>query len=358
MFSTDDHLYMAQALRLAEKGLYTTTPNPRVGCVIVKDGTVVGEGWHERAGQAHAEVNALQQAGAQAQGATVYVTLEPCSHHGRTPPCVDALVAAGVARVVVAMNDPNPKVSGLSVLEARGIQIETDLMSAQARELNIGFVSRMERDRPWLRCKMAASLDGGTALSNGASQWITSEPARLDVQRWRARSCAILTGVGTVLADDPQMTVRALEIGRQPLRVIVDSNLRTPSSAKVLQGGALVVCAKLEEKAAAALQAVGAEILMLPNPQGKVDLEALMRELATRGINELHVEGGSQLNGVLLELGLIDELLLYMSPVLLGGEARAMFDAPVLTEMAQGRKLNIQELTHIGQDIRIRARFA
>ncbi|MFM9913452.1 MAG: bifunctional diaminohydroxyphosphoribosylaminopyrimidine deaminase/5-amino-6-(5-phosphoribosylamino)uracil reductase RibD [Methylophilaceae bacterium] len=358
MFSADDYVHMAQALRLAERGLYTTTPNPRVGCVIVKNDVVVGEGWHARAGEAHAEVHALQQAGEKARGATVYVTLEPCSHHGRTPPCVDALVAAGVARVVFAMNDPNPKVSGLSALEARDIKVETGLMAAQARELNIGFVSRMERGRPWLRCKMAASLDGGTALSNGVSQWITSEPARLDVQRWRARSCAILTGVGTVLADDPQMNVREFEIGRQPLKVIVDSHLRTPPSAKILQGGALIACAKLDETHAAALRAQGTELLVLPNSQGKVDLEALLRELAARGINELHVEGGSQLNGVLLELGLIDELLLYMAPVLLGGETRGMFDAPVFTQMAQGRALNIQELTHIGRDIRIRARFA
>ncbi|MCE9632574.1 MAG: bifunctional diaminohydroxyphosphoribosylaminopyrimidine deaminase/5-amino-6-(5-phosphoribosylamino)uracil reductase RibD [Methylophilales bacterium] len=357
MFTAADHAHMTQALRLAERGLYTTTPNPRVGCVIVKDEQVVGEGWHERAGLAHAEVNALQQAGESARGATVYVTLEPCSHHGRTPPCVDALIAAGVARVVFAMPDPNLKVNGLKALEAQGIKVESGLMAAQARELNIGFVSRMERGRPWVRCKMAASLDGGTALSNGVSQWITSEPARLDVQRWRARSCAILTGVGTLLADDPQMTVRAFEIGRQPLRVIVDSHLRTPPAAKMLQGGALIVCATLDEAQASALSEKGAEILVLPNPQGKVDLDALMRELATRGINELHVEGGSQLNGVLLELGLIDELLLYMAPVLLGGETRGMFDAPVLTEMAQRSALNIRELTHIGQDIRIRARF-
>jgi diaminohydroxyphosphoribosylaminopyrimidine deaminase/5-amino-6-(5-phosphoribosylamino)uracil reductase len=262
-----------------------------------------------------------------------------------------------VARVVFALADPNPQVSSLSALEAHGIKVENGLMTAQARELNIGFVSRMERGRPWVRCKMAASVDGGTALSNGVSQWITSEPARLDVQRWRARSCAILTGVGTVLADDPQMNVREFDIGRQPLRVIVDSHLRTPASAKIVQGGALIVCAKLDETQAAALQAKGAEILVLPNTQAKVDLEALMRELATRGINELHVEGGSQLNGVLLELGLINELLLYMAPVLLGGETRGMFDAPVLSEMAQCRRLNIQELTHIGQDIRIRARF-
>jgi len=357
MFSAADHVHMTQALRLAERGLFTTTPNPRVGCVIVKDDAVIGEGWHERVGQAHAEVNALRQAGDTARGATVYVNLEPCSHHGRTPPCADALIAAGVARVVFALADPNPQVSSLSALEAHGIKVENGLMTAQARELNIGFVSRMERGRPWVRCKMAASVDGGTALSNGVSQWITSEPARLDVQRWRARSCAILTGVGTVLADDPQMNVREFDIGRQPLRVIVDSHLRTPASAKIVQGGALIVCAKLDETQAAALQAKGAEILVLPNTQAKVDLEALMRELATRGINELHVEGGSQLNGVLLELGLINELLLYMAPVLLGGETRGMFDAPVLSEMAQCRRLNIQELTHIGQDIRIRARF-
>jgi len=357
-FSAADHLHMAQALRLADRGLYTTTPNPRVGCVIVNDGKVVGEGWHERAGQAHAEVHALQQAGDKAKGATVYVTLEPCSHHGRTPPCADALINAGVARVVAAMQDPNPKVSGsgMALLQAHGIEIAVGLMQAQARELNIGFISRMERSRPWVRSKIAASLDGKTALANGTSQWITSDAARLDVQRWRARSCAILTGVGTVLADDPQHNVRSLDIGRQPLRIILDSRCRMSPAARILQGGALVVCASIEKNNAAALRNAGAEVIALPDAKGRVDFAALMQELARREINELHVEAGYKLSGSLLSAGFTDELLLYMAPTLMGNAAMGMFELPVFTDMNQAVSLTIQQLDFVGQDIRVRAR--
>lgn len=357
-FSSADHQHMAQALRLAERGLFTTMPNPRVGCVLVRDGKVVGQGWHERAGQPHAEINALQQAGEAAQGATAYVTLEPCSHFGRTPPCSDALIRAGIRRVVAAIQDPNPQVagSGLARLQAAGIETASGLMQAQAIELNRGFVSRMERGRPWVRSKIAASLDGKTALQNGVSQWITGVAARLDGQRWRARSCAILTGIGTVLQDDPQLNVRDLSIGRQPLRIVVDSHLQLSPSARILQGGQLfIVCGDHASTRAEALRAAGAEVMPLPGPDGRVDLKALMIELARREINELHVEAGAVLNGALLQLGLLDEMLVYLAPTLLGASARGMFEMPGLTEMAQSRKIEIVALDKVGEDIRIRA---
>jgi diaminohydroxyphosphoribosylaminopyrimidine deaminase / 5-amino-6-(5-phosphoribosylamino)uracil reductase len=350
---------MARALRLAEHGLNTTMPNPRVGCVIVRDGNVVGEGWHERAGEPHAEVHALRQAGDAARGADVYVTLEPCSHHGRTPPCAQALVDAGVSRVVAAMPDPNPKVSGsgLALLQANGIEAVSGLMEAQARQLNPGFITRMTRGRPWLTLKIAASLDGRTALANGASQWITGPAARSDVQRQRARSCAILTGIGTVLADDPQMTVRELDIGRQPLRVLVDSHLRIPLNARILQGGnTLIACIEGNAEKKAQLRAMGATVLELPESDGAVCLATLMRALAEREINEVLVEAGSTLNGALLRYGLVDELLLYYAPALLGSDARGMFNLPPLMEMAQRIDLDILGLDRVGQDIRIRAK--
>jgi diaminohydroxyphosphoribosylaminopyrimidine deaminase/5-amino-6-(5-phosphoribosylamino)uracil reductase len=359
MFSAADHLFMSRALQLAARGLYTTMPNPRVGCVVVRDGKIVGEGWHERAGGPHAEVRALEHAGTAARRATVYVTLEPCSHYGRTPPCAEALIAAGVARVVTAMRDPNPRVagSGLARLQEHGIEVACGLMEAQARDLNCGFVSRMERGRPWLRSKIAASLDGATALRNGRSQWITGAAARRDGQRWRARACAILTGVGTVLADDPQLTVRELELPRQPLRVVVDSELRMPPSARILRGGdVLIACRDDSLPHAEALRAAGAELVALPGAAGRVDLPALLTLLAQREVNEVHVESGSRLNGALLRLGLIDELLLYLAPTLLGATARRMFDVPELTAMEQGRALDILDLDRVGPDIRIRAR--
>lgn len=358
MFSAADHEYMALALRLAERGLYTTTPNPRVGCVLVKNGQVIGSGRTQPAGQNHAEIEALASCSVDPDGADVYVTLEPCSHFGRTPPCADALIRAGVRRVVVAMQDPNPKVSGagLERLRRHGVTIECGLLEAPARELNIGFVSRMERNRPWIRLKAASSLDGRTALANGASQWITSEPARADVQRWRARSCAILTGVSTVLNDNPQLNVRGFDIGRQPLRVVVDSRLRTPSAANIVQPGTLIVCACTDAMRMAALQAAGAEVIAVPDGHGAVDLLRLMQVLATRQINELHVEAGAVLNGALMRLGLVDELLLYIAPKLMGNTALGLFNLPELTGMDQAIALDIRDVARVGQDIRILAR--
>jgi len=358
VFTGEDHAYMARALRLAERGLCTTTPNPRVGCVIVKDGKVVGEGWHQRAGEPHAEIHALRQAGAAARGATVYVTLEPCSHHGRTPPCANALIDAGVARVVAAMRDPNPQVSGrgLDLLTLAGIQVQVGLLEAEARELNIGFVSRMTRGRPWLRLKTAASLDGKTALENGESKWITGEAARADVQHWRARSCAILTGVGTVLADDPQMNVRLPGSERQPLRVVVDSGLRTPPTARILEGGgALLVCQDADAAAARleALLQAGATVLELPGPGGRPDLGLLLEELARRGINEVHAEAGAVLNGALLQAGLVDEWVAYQAPVALGHHARGLFEVPALTDMGGRWRFGLHDVRRLGVDLRL-----
>jgi diaminohydroxyphosphoribosylaminopyrimidine deaminase/5-amino-6-(5-phosphoribosylamino)uracil reductase len=357
--SSNDYLFMTQALRLAERGLYTSMPNPRVGCVIVKDGVVLGEGAHLKAGEPHAEVLALRMAGEKAKGADVYVTLEPCNHHGRTPPCAEALISAGVKRVVMAMQDPNPKVagSGMAQLEAQGVEVHSGLMETQAHELNPGFISRMTRNRSFVRSKIAASLDGRTALANGESQWITGEAARRDVQHWRARSCAIMTGVCTVLVDDPQMNVRDLNIGRQPLRVVADSRLRISPQAKILQGGnTLIAYATDPDNKAASLQDAGAELLMMPDADGRVCLNSLMTELARREINEVLVEAGQGFNGTLLEQHLIDEFLFYYAPVLMGSEAKGMFAMPVLTEMSQRSELEIMELRQIGNDIRIRAR--
>lgn len=361
MYSATDHVHMAHALRLAERGLHTTTPNPRVGCVIVKDGAIVGEGWHERAGEAHAEVHALRAAGDKARGATAYVSLEPCSHHGRTPPCANALIDAGVARVVAAMTDPNPQVAGqgLQLLTLAGIRAEVSLMADEARELNIGFVSRMTRHRPWLRLKTASSLDGKTALANGVSQWITGPSARADVQRWRARACAILTGVGTVRADDPKMNVRDLGIGRQPLRVIVDSQLNAPPGARLLGPGTLVVGCVDETARGDALRATGAEVVVMPpGPDGRVDLPLLLAELARRGCNEVHAEAGATLNGALLQAGLVDEWIAYLAPMAMGNPARGLFDVPELTEMDGCVRFALRDLRQLGDDIRLTLRPA
>jgi len=354
-----DSQWMARALQLAERGLHTTSPNPRVGCVLVQEGALIGEGWHERAGEPHAEVHALRAAGDAARGATAYVTLEPCSHHGRTPPCADALVAAGVARVVVAMQDPNPLVAGQGIAKLRnaGMQVECGLMEAAARELNIGFFSRMSRGTPWVRSKIAASLDGRTALANGTSKWITGTEARRDVQHWRARSCAVLTGVGTVLADDPQLNVRGFATERQPLRVVLDSQLRMAPAAKILQGErTLIYTASTDANKRSALQAAGAEVVAMPNANAQVDLSAVMRDLVQRGINEVLVEAGRTLNGALFRAGLVDELVLYLAPQLLGDAARGMANLGELMQLDQRVELAWQDVRHVGNDLRITAR--
>lgn len=364
VFTAQDHGYMQQALMLAGLGLYTTTPNPRVGCVIVRDGVVVGEGWHVRAGEAHAEVHALRQAGELARGATAYVTLEPCSHHGRTPPCADALLAAGVARVVAAMQDPNPQVAGrgLARLAAAGVAVASGLLEAQARELNIGFIARMTRGRPWLRIKMASSLDGRTALSDGESKWITGPAARADVQRLRARSCAMLTGIGTVLADDPQLTVRELAdwpgpVERQPLRVVLDSQLRTPPTARLLaEPGVLLVTAVTDSARHRPLLDAGAEIAVQESASGRPDLTAVLASLAARHCNEVTVEAGATLAGALLRQGLADEMLLYQAPVLLGDPARGIAQLD-LTGMAQKLTPRVLERRLVGDDLRTRLLF-
>jgi diaminohydroxyphosphoribosylaminopyrimidine deaminase/5-amino-6-(5-phosphoribosylamino)uracil reductase len=358
MFNEADHRWMQRALELAEQGLMSTTPNPRVGCVIVRDGERAGEGWHRRAGEPHAETVALAEAGERARGATVYVTLEPCSHFGRTPPCTDALVAARVARVIVAMEDPNPLVNGqgLERLRRAGIDVRCGLLEGRSRDLNIGFVSRMTRARPWVRLKVAASLDGFTALPDGRSQWITGELARADGHRWRARSCAILTGIGTVSADDPQMNARASEATRQPLKVIVDSSLRIDPHARILKGGQVLIAAASDEpQLSAGLRDRGCEVIAMPGEQGRVDLAALLRELAARGINELHVEAGGRLNGALLREGWVDELLLYSSASLLGS-GRPMFDLPTVPSLDERIRFDLHSVDQLGGDIRVLAR--
>ena len=359
MFSDSDRQHMTRALELAQRGLYTTTPNPRVGCVIVRDGEIAGEGWHVCTGEPHAEINALRAAGDRARGATVYLTLEPCAHHGRTPPCCDALISARVARVVSAMQDPNPLVAGRghAALAAAGIRAESGLLEAEARELNVGFFARMTRGRPWVRMKLAASLDGKTALLNGKSQWITGTEARRDGHHWRARACAVLTGIGTVKDDDPQLTVRDVETSRQPLRVVVDSRLETPPAAKILAGGGTLIAAAVsDETRRQALQDKGAEVITLPNPAGKVELGALLRVLGERGINEVHVEAGFKLNGSLLREGFVDELLVYLASSIIGDRARGMFDLPAIEDLAARRALEIRDVQRIGGDIRVMAR--
>jgi diaminohydroxyphosphoribosylaminopyrimidine deaminase/5-amino-6-(5-phosphoribosylamino)uracil reductase len=353
-----DRAFMARALALAERGLYTASPNPRVGCVIVKDGLAIGEGWHERAGLPHAEVNALDDARARGhdpRGATLYVTLEPCNHTGRTPPCTDAVLAAGIGRVVAAMADPNaPAEHGAARLAEAGVRVDVGVLEDAARELNVGFVSRATRGRPWVRLKVAASLDGRTALLNGQSQWITGDAARADGHRWRARACAILTGIGTVRQDDPQLTVREVDTPRQPRRIVVVRHAQTPSTAKVLAGeGALLVTngARNPDWPAAV------EVLTLPDPDGRVDLAAMMRELGARGINELHVEAGGRLNGALLAAGLVDELLLYLAPCLLGEPARGIAEfRSGLARLTDRVPLAYHAIDRIGADLRVLAR--
>ncbi len=361
MHIKDDIAGMRAALDEAHKAMYLTTPNPRVGCVIVRDGQLIARGHTQAPGQAHAEVHALQDAAARGidvRGATAYVTLEPCSHHGRTPPCCDALVAAGIARVVAAIEDPNPLVAGQGIarLRAAGIEVTLGVLADEACDINIGFLHRMRRGRPWVRMKIAASLDGGTALLNGRSQWITSSAARDDGHAWRARACAVLTGIGTVQQDDPQLNVRAIDTPRQPRRIIVDSRLEIAADAKVLQGGGSWIAAALPDAGReAALQAAGHELIILPNEAGKVDLAALMQELGRRHINELHVEAGTKLNGSLLRAGCVDELLLYLAPCLLG-PAQGLASLPGLEYLAGRISLEFTDLVRVGPDLRLRAR--
>lgn len=353
---------MRLALEWAAKGLFTTSPNPRIGCVIVRDGVVIGEGVTQAAGQDHAEIQALKDArrrGHDVRGATAYVTLEPCSHHGRTPPCADALVREGLGRVVAAMEDPNPLVAGngMARLAAAGIEVASGLLAEQAYEMNVGFFHRMRHGLPWVRMKTAASLDGMTALHNGQSQWITGPEARADGHAWRARACAILTGIGTVKADDPQLNVRAVETPRQPRRIVVDSKLEINPQARVLEGGGTwIVAASRHPEKEAALRERGAEIIVLPNAHGKVDLPELMRELGRRQINELHVEAGGKLNGSLIREGCVNELLVYLAPTLLG-DAQGMFALPALTELSGKHNLKFHEVKQVGADLRILARF-
>ena len=362
--TNQDFHWMAHALRLARQGLFTTTPNPRVGCVIVKNNQIIGAGAHLKAGEPHAEVYALRQASTQVEGADVYVTLEPCSHHGRTPPCVEAVIAAKPRRVIIAMHDPNPLVAGRGVaaLRALGIEVVIGVMENEARALNQGFISRMTRGLPYVRSKIAASLDGRTALNNGKSQWITGEPARLDVQQWRAQSCAIITGIGTVMADDPSMTVRLEGTPRQPLRVIVDSCLRTPLDSKMLDplilkhSPVLIVYADDKAQRAVKLEQAGAELVLAADAANKVDLRALLQILAQRGINEVLVEAGQGLNGALVHAGLIDEFIFYYAPKLMGDAAKAMFAMPELTEMQQVTELEIIDVRQLGRDVRLQAK--
>jgi diaminohydroxyphosphoribosylaminopyrimidine deaminase/5-amino-6-(5-phosphoribosylamino)uracil reductase len=362
VYSAQDHDLMRRALELAARSLHHATPNPRVGCVIARDGRILGEGYTQPPGFNHAEIEALLDArrnGHDLHGATAYVSLEPCSHFGRTPPCVTALIEARLARVVAAVEDPNPQVAGrgLEALRAGGIDVRCGLLAAEATEMNVGFFSRMNRGRPWVRLKIAASLDGRTALLSGASQWITSEAARADGHAWRARACAILTGIGTVAADDPQLNVRLVQTPRQPLKVLIDSRLDVDPQAKLFAGApVLVACAIDDATRAARLRDVGAEVIALPNAAGKVDLPALMKELARRGINEVHVEAGFKLNGSLVREGCVDELLVYLAPLLIG-EAAGMVDLPALADLAQAQRLRFREVMQIGDDVRILARW-
>jgi diaminohydroxyphosphoribosylaminopyrimidine deaminase/5-amino-6-(5-phosphoribosylamino)uracil reductase len=368
MSSDFDRFAMQRALTLAARGLETTDPNPRVGCVIAQGGRIVGEGWHERAGEAHAEVAALRAAGSQAAGASVYVTLEPCSHHGRTPPCVEALAQAKVARVVYAAADPNPLVNGrgAAALRAAGIVVQGGLLEEEATELNAGFVRRMLHGRPLIRVKLAMSLDGRTALANGESRWITGEEARRDVHQWRARSSAVLTGIGTVLADDPRLDVRLPEAAgaaprRQPLRVVLDTQLRTPPQARLFGGGGgevliLTALAAADDTRAAALTARGAHVESLPASDNRLDLPAVLDRLGELELNEVLVEAGAILAGEFLRQSLADELLLYVGTRLLGPTARALVDLPAVPGLAQAPSFALFEMQQIGADLRLRLR--
>jgi diaminohydroxyphosphoribosylaminopyrimidine deaminase/5-amino-6-(5-phosphoribosylamino)uracil reductase len=362
MFSNADSAHMARALQLAAKGRYGAHPNPMVGCVIVRDGEVVGEGWHRRAGEPHAEIHALQQAGESARGATVYVSLEPCAHHGKTPPCADALVDAGVGRVVAAMEDPFTDVSGrgLQRVQDAGITVEVGLMRSSAESLNAGFISRVRRGRPRVRLKVAASLDGGTAMESGESQWITGPAARRDVQRLRAASGAVMTGIGTILADDPSMNVRDESIptlGAQPLRVVIDSRLRMPLDSKMLglPGDTLVCCTHGQD--AAGLEGAGAEVQAFGAHGDGVNVFEVLAALGEREINDVLVEAGPRLSGYLLEKGLADELVIYLAPHIMGSETRGMFATPHWLALGDRKVVEITDLRQVGDDMKITARL-
>ena len=349
--------FMARALQLAERGRFTTDPNPRVGCVLVKDGRIIGEGFHERAGQAHAEINALKNATEDTNGATAYVTLEPCSHHGKTPPCCDALIAAGIKRLVVAMTDPNPLVAGrgLERCKAAGIEVVCDVLRADAEKLNQGFISRMTKNRPFIRSKIAMSLDGKTALANGESKWITSPEARTDVHLFRAESSAILTGIGTVLADNPSLNARVDFPIVQPIRVVLDSKLQMPPDAQMgkLDGRTVILTCSTNEQKSAILKQASFEIYVLPELNGRLDLHAVMACLAAQEINNVFVEAGATLNGALLEAGLVDEWLIYMASCVLGDKGRGAFSLPELQSMTDKKILQWRDVRHVGRDLRL-----
>lgn len=356
--SSADAQWMTQALALARRGWYSTSPNPRVGAVLVADNRVIGEGFHLRAGEPHAEVFALRQAGEAARGATLYVSLEPCSHQGRTPPCADAVIRAGIRRVVIGCQDPNPLVAGQGIarLQAAGIEVSCGVLETEARALNPGFESRMRRNRPWLCLKYGASIDGRTALANGLSQWITGVDARRDVQRKRAESSALLTGIGTVLADDPRLSVRADELPelaqgpiRQPWRVVVDSRGQLPAAARLFDGASRVIQVCATERQGLS----SAETWCLPNAQGKVDLPALLTRLAAEGCNDLWVEAGPELGGALITAGLVDELWLYLAPMLLGSAAKPLMNLPDLSDLALASRWRYADVRHLGSDLRV-----
>ena len=368
MASASDHLYMSRAIELARKGCYTARPNPCVGCVIVQGDQVVGEGYHQRAGEPHAEVHALAMAGVQAKGATAYVTLEPCSHYGRTPPCAEALIKAGVVEVVMAMQDPNHQVAGrgIKMLEETGIKTRVGVMKAEARALNSGFIKRMQTGRPYVRCKLAMSLDGRTAMASGESQWITGPEARSEVQRLRALSGAIVTGVGSILHDDSALTLREAELNlpeaaellqKQPLRVVLDSSLQTPVDARVVTGpgDVMIFCSVQAEKARKqALEAAGAEVLMLDSHDGRINLEQMLEILVTKDINDVLLETGATLAGAMMQQGLVDELIVFMAPTLMGSDARPLLEMP-FTSMSEKLNLNITDIRAVGNDWKITA---
>jgi diaminohydroxyphosphoribosylaminopyrimidine deaminase/5-amino-6-(5-phosphoribosylamino)uracil reductase len=360
-FSKTDHQHMARALQLARKGLTTAHPNPRVGCVLVRDSVVIGEGWHRAVGEAHAEVNAITAAGGSAEGATVYVTLEPCATSGRTGPCTEALVRAGVARVVFAAEDPSQHTAGRrsSVLEDAGVVVAGGLMKAEACRLNEGFLTRISRHRPFVRLKVAASIDGATAMRNGESQWITGQPARQDVQRLRAMSGAVMTGVGTVLADDPLLTVRdASLVLRQPLRVVVDSRLRTPPAAKLLAQSGSTAFFCTEDRGREALEKADAAVYRVATDRGRVDLGDVLRRLAVLGINDVLVEAGPGLSGSLLAGGHVDELVIYQAPHMMGSETMGIITTPGWTALCHRLRLDLKDVRRIGPDLKIVARPA